>query len=188
MRLVPKKLFLTKGTARHTEKLASFELALRDAGIAHLNLVSVSSIIAPGCKIIPRPQGLTHFLPGQIAYCVMSKNETCEPNRLITASVGLAIPRDPSQFGYLSEHHSFGQTQQAAGDYAEDLAVQMLGSTLGLEIDLDKSWDENKAIWKVKGKTIRSRNITQSARGDKRGKWTTVLAAAILVLDDPVGD
>jgi arginine decarboxylase len=184
MRLVPEKLFLTKGVGRHAEKLGSFEAALRDAGIAHLNLVSVSSIIPPGCRILTRQEGLAHFLPGQIAYSVMSKNETCEPNRMITASVGLAIPKDRAEFGYLSEHHSFGQTRQVAGDYAEDLAVQMLGSTLGLEIDLDKSWDENKEIWKVKGKIIHSRNITQSARGDKRGTWTTVVAAAILVLND----
>lgn len=188
MRLVPHKLFLTEGVARHSEKLASFELALRDAGIAHLNLVSVSSIIPPGCKIVTRREGLKYFLPGQIAYCVMSKNETNEPNRLISASVGLAIPKDPTEFGYLSEHHSFGHTQRVTGDYAEDLAVQMLGSTLGLEIDLDKSWDENKEIWKVKGKIVRSRSVTQSARGDKHGRWTTVLAAAILILDeDKVG-
>lgn len=183
MRLVPQRLFLTKGVAYHTEKLASFELALRDAGIAHLNLVSVSSIIPPGCKIVPRKEGLNYFLPGQIAYCVMSKNETNEPNRMVSASVGLAIPKDPAEFGYLSEHHSFGATQRVAGDYAEDLAVQMLGSTLGLEIDLDKSWDENKEIWKVKGKIVHSRSITQSARGDKHGRWTTVLSAAILILD-----
>jgi arginine decarboxylase len=182
MRLVPRQLFLTKGVARHAEKLAAFEMALRDAGIAHLNLVSVSSIIPPGCRIISRKEGLSHFRPGQIAFSVMSRNDTKEPNRLISASVGLAIPKDADLFGYLSEHHGFGQTCRVAGDYAEDLAVQMLGSTMGLEIDLDRSWDENKEIWKVQGKIYRSRNITQSAEGDRAGRWTSVVAAAILVL------
>jgi arginine decarboxylase len=32
--MVPKKLFFTKGKGTHKERLTSFELALRDAGIA----------------------------------------------------------------------------------------------------------------------------------------------------------
>ena len=181
--LIPGKLFLTRGVARHREKLASFELALRDAGIANLNLVNVSSIVPPGCKIISREKGLEHFSPGQIAFCVMSRNQTNEQHRLVSASIGLAIPKDRTRFGYLSEHHAEGQTKRIAGDYAEDLAVQMLGSTMGLEIDLDKSYDENKEIWKVQGKVVYSRNITQSAQGSN-GVWTTVLAAALLILND----
>jgi arginine decarboxylase len=31
--MVPQKVFLTKGVGVHKDKLASFELALRDAGI-----------------------------------------------------------------------------------------------------------------------------------------------------------
>ena len=55
------------------------------------------------------------------------------------------MPADPNAYGYLSEHHAFGQNEKVAGDLAEDLAVEMLASTLGLEFDEDKSWDENKA-------------------------------------------
>lgn len=184
MNLVPKMIFLTKGVAHHKEKLASFELALRDAGIAHLNLVNVSSIVPPNCKLISRREGQKYLRDGQIAFCVMSRDATNEPSRLVSASIGLATPKDKTKFGYLSEHHGFGQTQKIAGDYAEDLAVQMLASTMGLEIDLDKSYDENKELWKVKGEIVYSRNITQSSEGDKRGNWTTVLTAAMLILDD----
>ena len=38
---VPKKIFLTKGVGKHREKLSSFEMALRSAGIAQFNLVRV---------------------------------------------------------------------------------------------------------------------------------------------------
>ena len=187
MNFVPKKLFLTKGVGRHKEKLASFELALRDAGIAYLNLVNVSSIFPPHCKLISRRVGLKYFKPGQIGFCVMSRDATNEPNRLVSASIGIAMPKDKSKFGYLSEHHGFGQTQKVAGDYAEDLAVQMLATTMGLEIDLDKSWDQNKEQWKLKGEVVYSRNITQSAEGEKNGMWTTVVTAAMLILvDEPV--
>ncbi len=181
MVIIPKKLFLTKGVGTHKEKLASFELALRSAGIAGVNLVHVSSIFPPNCQLISRDAGLKKLHPGQIVFSVMSRSETHEPNRLMSASVGLAIPNDRTQYGYLSEHQSFGQTGRISGDYAEDLAAGMLASTLGIEFDVDKSYDEKKEIYKISGKIVRTTNITQSARGNKDGLWTTVVAAAIFL-------
>lgn len=183
MPIIPKKLFLTKGVGRDKERLASFELALRSARIAEYNLVHVSSIFPPGCKVISLSQGLAHLTSGQIAYSVLCRNSTNEPNRLISASVGLAIPQDKRQYGYLSEHTAFGQNEKISGDYAEDLAASMLASTLGIEFDIDQSYDEKKKIWKISGKIVRTRSATQSAAGDKRGRWTTVVAAAIFITD-----
>jgi arginine decarboxylase len=178
---VPKKIFLTKGVGRHKEKLSSFEMALRNAGIASFNLVSVSSIYPPKCKIVPREKGLRELTPGQIVHAVMSKNETKEPNRLIAASIGVAIPKDREMYGYLSEHHSFGQSGVVAGEYAEDLAAEMLATILGVEFDPDSSWDEKRQIWKISGSIFSTRNITQSAEGHRLGLWTTVLSAAVLL-------
>src|ERR1700730_8152956 len=101
---VPKQLFFTKGVGIHREKLASFEQALRTARIACYNLVRVSSIFPPNCQEVSIEQGLTQIQPGQIVHVVMSECATAEPNRLIAASVGVAIPRDRNTFGYLSEH------------------------------------------------------------------------------------
>jgi arginine decarboxylase len=176
-------VFLTKGVGRHKEQLNSFELALRDASIAQFNLVSVSSIMPPSARIISKRLGLSYLEPGEIVHTVISKNATDEPNRLVSASIGVAIPKDPSRFGYLSEHHAFGQTQKVAGDYAEDLAAEMLATTLGLPFDVDKSWDERREEWRIKRIIVRTRNVTQSAQGDSRGLWTTVVAAAILIAD-----
>lgn len=178
---VPTKIFLTKGVGKHKEKLASFEAALRDAKIAPFNLVKVSSIFPPRCKLVSLKEGLSYLKPGQVVFCVLSENATDEPHRLIAASVGLAIPKDPDQYGYLSEHKSFGQTGKVAGEYAEDLAAYMLATTLGVDFDPEASWDEKRAIWKINGKIVRSMNITQTAIGDKNGLWTTVVAGAIYV-------
>ena len=52
--LVPKEMFFTKGTGKHRNNLQSFEEALRDAGIAGFNLVRVSSIYPPHCRIATR--------------------------------------------------------------------------------------------------------------------------------------
>jgi len=177
----PTKLFLTKGMGKHKEKLASFEDALRNAGLAEYNLVRVSSIYPPGCKIISKQEAKKLLAPGQIVYCVMAKNATNEPHRLTAASVGLAIPRRKNHYGYLSEHHSFGESEKKAGEYAEDLAASMLAAILGVEFDPDSSYDEKKEIWKISGEIVKTTNITQSALGDKNGLWTTVIAAAVFV-------
>ena len=179
--ITPREVFLTKGVGYHKEKLSSFEESLRNAGIARLNLVQVSSIYPPQCKLISRENGLKKLPDGAIAYAVMSRNATDEARRLIAASIGLAIPKDTSAYGYLSEHHSFGQTQRVAGDYAEDLAASMLATILGVRFNPDASWDEKREIWKISGKIVRTHNITQSAIGKKNGMWTTVVAAAVFI-------
>jgi arginine decarboxylase len=176
----PRELFLTRGVGRAKAKLASFEEALRDAGIAHLNLVLVSSIFPPGCRVISRHRGLELLKPGQITFCVMSRNETDEHRRLIASSVGLAIPADRRTYGYISEHHTYGQTEEETGDYAEDLAATMLATTLGVEFDPELNWDEKREIFKISRKIVRTRNIVQSAIGS-RNQWTTVVSAAVFV-------
>lgn len=179
--MVPTKIFFTKGVGRHKEQLASFEMALRDAGIEKCNLVTVSSIFPPGCKIVPKTQGIDELKAGQVTFCVMYFLQSNEPNRLMAASVGLALPADNNQYGYLSEHKAYGETEEKAGEYAEDLAASMLATTLGIEFDPDTAWDEREQIYKTSGKIIRTTNITQSAIGDKNGLWTTVLAAAVFI-------
>ncbi len=178
---VPKELFLTKGVGKHREKLSSFELALRSARIQACNLVRVSSIFPPSCKILSREEGIRKLSPGQVTFCVMSEAATREPHRLIAASIGLAIPADRTLYGYLSEHHSFGESEDMAGDYAEELAAEMLATTLGLEFDPDKSWDEKKAVYRLSRQIVRTQNVTQTAVGDKNGLWTTVVAVAVLL-------
>lgn len=180
---VPSKVFFTKGVGRHKHYLQSFDLALKDAGISPYNLVSVSSILPSGCKRVSREEGLKILKPGQIVFVVMARNCTNEPNRLVAASIGCAWPADPNDYGYLSEHHSFGEKEQIAGEYAEDLAASLLASTLGVEFDPEKAWDEREQIYKMSGKIVRSSNATQTAEGDKNGLWTSVVAAAVFVFD-----
>jgi len=181
--MIPKRCFFTKGVGIHKDKLASFELALRNAGIHTCNLVSVSSIFPPGCKKISRAKGIASLKPGQIAFIVMARNETNEPNRLISAAVGLAIPKDENNYGYLSEHHSFGETARKAGEYAEDLAATMLATTLGIPFDPNTAWDERKRVYRSSGHIFTTSHICQSAEGHKNGLWTTVLAGAVFLLD-----
>lgn len=163
MNLVPKKVFFTSGIGRHTEYLESFEVALRDAGIEKYNLVTVSSILPPHCMIVSKEEGLAELDPGQIVFCVMSRNSSDEPSRLITSSVGCAIPKDINMHGYISEHHAFGQTKSAAGKYAEQLARSMY-----------HTWTKEEPI-----KTV---HIARSANVEDELRWTTVVSAAVFVI------
>ncbi|MDY6861858.1 MAG: arginine decarboxylase, pyruvoyl-dependent [Thermodesulfobacteriota bacterium] len=182
--MVPKRMFFTKGTGYHKNRLQSFELGLRNAGIAHCNLVKVSSIYPPHCKIVSRKNGISSIGPGQIVYCVMAQGDTNEPNRLVSAAIGFAIPKEKNRYGYLSEHHAYGETVKTSSDFAEDLAATMLATTMGIELDPDIAWDQRKQIYKVnQSHSFVSRSIAQSAKGHKNGLWTTVVALAVFLMD-----
>ncbi len=178
---VPRYMFFTKGVGVHKEKLASFENALRDAGIAHLNLVQVSSIFPPYCRIMAIEEGISHLEPGEITHCVLAREQINEPGRRIVASVGLALPTENGRYGYLSEHHGFGQTEIEAGEYAEDLAASMLANTLGIEFDPDKDYDERREVYKMSGKIVESQHTSQASLGAEGKCWTSVLAAAVFI-------
>ncbi len=180
--LVPKNVFFTKGVGKHKNKLQSFELALRHAGIEQCNLVRVSSILPPECKIISKAQGLKHLRAGQITFVVLAEAATNEPSRLAGAGVGLAVPAEGHQYGYISEHHGYGMQNKKIADLVEDMAATMLATTFGVEFDPDEAYDERKEIYRMSGKIIQTRATVQTAQGDKNGLWTTVISAAVMLL------
>jgi arginine decarboxylase len=181
MHFVPTRMFLTKGVGVHKHELRSFELALRDAGVEKCNLVHVSSILPPRCRLISRKQGEALLQPGQITFAVTARLSTNEPHRLVAASIGVAAPAEEDAYGYLSEWHAFGQNDTQAGDFAEELAAEMLATTQGVEFKEDASWDEKEAVFRISGKIVRTSNITQTAIGNPQGLYTTVVAAGIMI-------
>ncbi|HXV86338.1 MAG TPA: arginine decarboxylase, pyruvoyl-dependent [Gemmatimonadales bacterium] len=176
---VPAKAFLTKGVGRHREKLTSFELALRDAHIAQYNLVRVSSIFPPNCSMVSWEQGVKLLMPRQVVFAVVAEASTNEPSRLAAAAIGLAIPADSNHHGYISEHHAFGQRQQSAGDYAEDLAASMLATVLGVPFDPDQAWDQRREQWLLSGEIVKTLNISCTAEAQDDGRWVTVVSAVV---------
>lgn len=181
--LVPNRIFFTRGVGKHQNNLESFEAALRDAGIAQCNLVKVSSIYPPGCKIISRATGLKKLVAGQITYCVLAEARTNEPNRLCSAGIGLAVPAKGDQFGYISEHHGFGFTEKKTADYVEDMAASMLATTVGIEFDPELDYDKRREVYKMSSQIVQTRATVQTAESDKNGKWTTVVAAAVFLFE-----
>lgn len=179
--ILPAKMFLTKGSGQHREKLVSFEKALREAGISPFNLVKVSSIFPPGCELVPREKGLKLLTPGQVVFLVMSENATDEGHRLISASIGMAVPKGRRSYGYLAEHEGFGQAEKDVGRYTEDLAAEMLATKLGRKLDPRKAGGKNVNTYRLSATmSVTTRSITQIAKGSQ-GLWTTAVAAAVFV-------
>ena len=180
--LVPKFVFFTKGVGREIKELQSFESALRDAGISEYNLVAVSSILPPSCKEIPREEGLKRLKPGQIVFVVMARMCSNERSRHVSASIGVAKPKNENHYGYLSEHHTYGMDEETAGNFAEDLAATMLASTLGIEFNVEDNYDEKREIFMMSDKIVETKSITSSAEVENDGEFTTVVAAAVFIL------
>jgi len=87
-------------------------------------------------------------------------------------------PRRQEHLRLPERHHSFGETEEQAGEYAEELAAEMLATTLDVDFDPDKSWTEKKEIYRISTRlcapaTVRSRRWVTSAdcgRPDCRGR------------------
>lgn len=178
--LIPTKAFLTKGVGFHKNELQSYELALRDAGIEKLNLVSVSSIFPPNCEIIKKEEAFKFLEPGKITFCVMARLQTDEYKRMVGASIGIAFPADRNNYGYISEYHAFGKDEVEMGDFAEDLASTMLATTLGIEFDPDKDYDERRQIYLMSGKVVEALSFPCVDYG-KKGGYVTVISSVVFI-------
>jgi len=162
-KLIPKKVFFTSGVGTHSEKLESFEVSLRDAGIEKFNLVTVSSILPPKCEIVTKEEGLKELSPGEIVFCVMSRISSNEPGRTLTTSVGCALPKDNGRHGYISEYHAYEESVQDAGIHAVKLAESMYST------------------W-TKEPPFKTFSIPRSSAVHENGDWMTVISAAVFVI------
>ena len=109
-----------------------------------------------------------------MVFAVVAENSTREPTGWwLPASAWPCRPTAAPTATSASIIRS-AKTEHVAGDYAEELAAEMLATTLDVEFDPDKSWDEKKEVYRMSNKIVRTANITQSAVGDKRRDlWTT---------------
>lgn len=162
---VPKKVFFTSGSGSHQDRLTSFEMSLRKASIECYNLVEVSSILPPKCQIISKHEGIKELFPGSIVFTVISRISSNEAGKRITASVGMAIPKNPeTEWGYFAEYHTFDETKEEAGKYSEMIANNMYASISD----------------RIPEKTM---NVTESAVVPDNGDWTTAIAAAVFIVE-----
>lgn len=182
--LVATKVFLAKGVGVAEKKLTSRELALTDAGIEKVNLIKASSIIPPGCEIIPQSVGKELLTIGQIAFAITAECSTNEPHKLIAASIGIAKPDDESEYGFFTEieqEEGYGKTEEKASEEVMQLAIHNLAMSWRVPFDPKKDFDPKKSLYRIKNKNVRVSHMTQTTFGDKDGLHTTVFVAAVFL-------
>jgi arginine decarboxylase len=179
--LVPKAVFLTKGVGVHSERLNSFEEALRDARISSINLVTVSSIVPPYCQLLDIEEGLKLLSPGQLTFSVISKCDCNEEGRLMSAAVAILLPDNPDDYGYISEFHSHGMEAEEVEDWVCDQAAELYASAKGLKINWKRAWSPIDEKYTLAERSFSPKYVVSMASG-KKDKWVTTVAAAVFIL------
>jgi len=184
MAIIPKKFFLTKGVGVHEKDMRAYENALRDAGIHTCNLVKVSSIIPPGCKLISREEGAKLIHPGQITFAVIAQSQTNEPGQQAIAGIGLAQPKDKTLYGYLTElEEIIGRTDDDVEQDVIEMAIENLATEWNPKFDGEKVYRKGKKNYRLENRDVSVDSVVQSAQGAEKNQYTIVIAAAIFIYE-----
>ena len=124
--MIPKAFFVTGGRAvGKVSKLNTFDLALKNAGIANCNLVKVSSIIPPNCK-----ETAPKEIPiGSITYAVISKAEGKDGRISAGITWGFAEEKD---FGIVAE--AYGSMDEEAARRMLDERIREMANIRGIKL------------------------------------------------------
>lgn len=178
MHLIPTKVFSTFGVGHHEQQLTAFQLALKAAGIHRLNHICVSSILPPECEVLSRPNGVCLVPPGALTFGAYDKLSTMQLG-VISAACGIAIPKDPKMYGYLSEHHSHEQSSIDAANYAADLAAQMLAAEYNLDYVIGLKGDERQEQFNRFQHIFTADSVVASAQVQTTDQYVCVFAGYI---------
>jgi len=100
--MIPKEFFITSGKAvSPVSELNAFDLALKKAGIAQCNLVSVSSILPKDCVEIKKH----NISAGSITYSVLARMDGDEGTN-IGAGIAWAWAKS-KKYGLVAEAHGY---------------------------------------------------------------------------------
>ncbi|MDZ7689505.1 MAG: pyruvoyl-dependent arginine decarboxylase [Halobacteriales archaeon] len=160
---VPSEVFLVSGVGRHAVPVASFERALRDAGVEPYNIVPVSSILPPDADFVEPHEGVERLSPGQVVHAVLGRDTTDEGRA--TAAVGVA--RADEGHGYFVERSGVsdagGACNGAERDSAETLAREMVETS------------------DATGEVVDSFAVEAKASVEEDDRYVTAVVAAVFV-------
>ncbi|MCL0058672.1 arginine decarboxylase, pyruvoyl-dependent [Dehalococcoidia bacterium] len=126
---VPNTVVFFQGSAEGENPLNAFDNALLDAGVGHLNLLKVSSVVPPGAKIA-NPSDCeikAACQPGAIVPCVMTSFHSSQSGEIISACIGVGLPIDAFQYGMIYEYASVGDQAHTV-----EVVKNMINSALAI--------------------------------------------------------
>ena len=185
MAIVPNKFFFTKGVGVHEKDMRAFEEALRDAGVHTCNFIKTSSVIPPGCKLISKEEGKRLLKPGQITFAIIAQSETNEPGQRVVAGIGMAQPKDPKLYGYLTEvEEAIGRTDEDVEEDVIEMALGNLVTEWNPKFDGASSYRKGKKNYKLEGRDIIVDSMVQSAEGAEKNQYTVVLVLVVFIYEN----
>lgn len=118
---LPQAVSVAAGVGEGNTDLNAFDRALRDAGIADLNLIRVTSIFPLGARMVPmRP-----YPPGVLMPAVYAKIVGHIPGERIAAAVGVGIGEEG--YGVIMEYSHTGTR-----DNAEEIVRRMVAESMAM--------------------------------------------------------
>ena len=96
----PTQYFLVSGASDGYTPLNAFDGALLRAGIGNTNIVKMSSIVPPHCKLVA-PIALP---PGALVPTAYAAITSDVPGEIISAGIAVALPEDENQNGLIMEY------------------------------------------------------------------------------------
>jgi arginine decarboxylase len=102
---MPTRYFLASGASDGYTPLNAFDGALLQAGIGNTNIVKMSSIVPPHCKLVA-PFALP---PGALVPTAYAAITSDVPGEIISAGIAVALPEDENQNGLIMEYSAQGE-------------------------------------------------------------------------------
>lgn len=104
----PTLYFLVSGASDGFTPLNAFDGALLQAGIGNTNIIKMSSIVPPRCKLIA-PITLP---PGALVPAAYASITSDVPGEIIAAGVAIALPKERNRNGLIMEYSAKGKKEQ----------------------------------------------------------------------------
>lgn len=104
----PTKYFMVSGASDGFTPLNAFDGALLQAGIGNTNIIKMSSIVPPRCRLIS-PIALP---PGALVPAAYASITSDVPGEIIAAGVAIALPKERDRNGLIMEYSAKGRKDQ----------------------------------------------------------------------------
>lgn len=185
---VPTMVFFTHGVGTHETQRVAMQRAMEEAGVAECNMVKVSSVIPPNCRIISREHGRRLLRSGGIVHAVIAQGETNEPHQRVTAALCFAQPDSDRYPGFITEveeEETKGKSAKTATDEAGEALLTIVAEKIRAKVDAKKLWAKRGRDRKVRvgRETVRVGAITATAIApEKQGdteRWAVAMAFAV---------
>lgn len=185
MAWVPTRVFMTAGVGVHELERVAVQHAMRDAGVADSNMIKVSSVMAPGLRIISREEGIRLLRPGNMVCAVIAQGQTDQPHQRVTPALAWAQPEKKGVPGYIAEVEedlAKGMSEATATKQVGEEVLELMAMRLRVKIDAERLWENRgrERMVRIGGTRVRVGALCASTVGPEERDGKKLTAAAFV--------